>query len=99
MQECYFTHSHNPLRGATGDVVGVLTAVIETTPRVVSERRMRALRDLSNATLEAATEGKTVEQTCKELVRLLCSNNPDVPFVIQYLTKEGRRGTSSLGKT
>jgi two-component sensor histidine kinase len=89
MQECYFTYSHSPLRDATGDVVGVLTAVIETTPRVLSERRMRALRDLSNATLGAATEGKTAEQTCKELVRLLCSNNPDVPFVIQYLTKEG----------
>jgi two-component sensor histidine kinase len=52
---------------------------------------MRSLRDLSNATLEAATEGKTVEQTCKGLVRLFCSNNPDVPFVIQYLKKESAR--------
>src|SRR5262245_50696192 len=52
MQECYFTYSHSPLKDAAGAVVGVLTAVIETTPRVLSERRMRALRDLLNATIE-----------------------------------------------
>ena len=86
MQECYFTYSHSPLKDAAGAVVGVLTAVIETTPRVLSERRMRALRNLSNATLEAATEAETVEQVCKRLIALLCSDNPDVPFGVQYLT-------------
>jgi hypothetical protein len=86
MQECYFTYSHSPLKDGTGTVLGVLTAVIETTPRVLSERRMRALRDLSNATLKAATEAKTAEQACRELINLLCSDNPDVPFAVQYLT-------------
>jgi two-component sensor histidine kinase len=88
MQECYFTYSHSPLKDAAGAVVGVLTAVIETTPRVLSERRMRALRNLSNATLEAATEAGTVEQACNGLLALLCSDNPDVPFAVQYLTSE-----------
>lgn len=86
MQECYFTYSHSPLKNATGAVLGVLTAVIETTPRVLSERRMRALRDLSNATIKAATEAKTAEQACREFIDILCSENPDVPFAVQYLT-------------
>jgi two-component sensor histidine kinase len=58
---------------------------------VLSERRMRALRNLSNATLEAATEAETVEQACKRLLALLCSDNPDVPFGVQYLTNEPGR--------
>jgi hypothetical protein len=86
MQECYFTYSHSPLKDAAGAVVGVLTAVTETTPRVLSERRMQALRNLSNATLEAATETEDVDQVCKRLIALLCSDNPDIPFGVQYLT-------------
>src|SRR5215475_4388255 len=71
MQECYFTYSHSPLKDATGAVAGVLSTVIETTPRVLSERRMRVLRDLSNATINAANEGRTVEATCRALIDLL----------------------------
>src|SRR5262245_18911407 len=68
MQECYFKYSHSPLKDANGTVGGVLTTVIETTPRVLSERRMRVLRDLSNATINAANEGRTVEATCRALI-------------------------------
>jgi hypothetical protein len=46
IEECYFTYSHGPLKDARGCVVGVQTAVMETTSRVLSERRMRTLRDL-----------------------------------------------------
>src|SRR5215475_1400465 len=88
LQECYFTYSHSPLKDAQGAVVGVQTAVIETTSRVLSERRLRALRGLSRATVEAATEAKTVEQTCQDLIDLLCANNPDIPFAVQYLTRD-----------
>jgi len=88
MQECYFTYSHSPLKDGNGGVAGVLSTVIETTPRVLSERRMRVLRDLSNATIDAANEGRTVEETCRALIDFLGTDNPDVPFVVQYLTTE-----------
>jgi two-component sensor histidine kinase len=88
MQECYFTYSHSPLMDGTGKPVGVLTAVIETTTRVLTERRMRALGALSKATIEAATRVGTVEDTCQHLLNLLCSDNPDIPFAIQYMTNE-----------
>lgn len=89
IEECYFTYSHSPLIDGNGVVVGVLTAVIETTARVLSERRMRALRDLSKATIEAATRVKSIEETCQHLLGILCSGNPDVPFIVQYLAEEG----------
>jgi two-component sensor histidine kinase len=91
MQECYFTYSHSPLKDGNGVVAGVLTTVIETTPRVLSERRMRVLRDLSNATIHAANEGRTVEETCRALVDLLGADNPDVSLAVQYLTAESGR--------
>ena len=86
IEECYFTYSHSPLKDANGIVGGVLTTVIETTPRVLSERRIRVLRDLSNATINAANEGSTVEATCRALIDLLGTDNPDVPFAVLYLT-------------
>jgi hypothetical protein len=94
MQECYFTYSHSPLKDGNGAVAGVQTAVIETTPRVLSERRMRVLRDLSNATIDAANEDRTVEETCRALIDLLGTDNPDVPFAVQYQNTESGRGSS-----
>jgi two-component sensor histidine kinase len=90
IEECYFTYSHGPLMDAGGNIVGVLTAVIETTGRVLTERRMRALGALSKATIEAATSAVTIEQNCQHLLDLLCSDNPDIPFAVQYITDENR---------
>ena len=91
MQECYFTYSHSPLKDGNGAVAGVLTTVIETTPRVLSERRMRGLRGLSGATINVANKGRTVKETCHALIDLLGADNPDVPFAMQYLTAESGR--------
>src|SRR6516162_9227478 len=91
LEECYFTYSHSPLRDAEGKVVGVQTAVIETTDRVLSERRMRILRNLSKATVEATTQGASIERTCEMLLRLLCSGNPDIPFAAQFISEDRLR--------
>jgi len=88
MQESYFTYSHSPLRDASGKVAGVHSAVSETTSRVLSERRLRRLGQLSNATIRAAAESKSVDETCRLLIDLLCDGNPDVPFALLYL-KDG----------
>jgi len=47
-EEGYFTFSYTPVRDDTGDVMGVMSPVTETTNRVLSERRMKLLRELSN---------------------------------------------------
>ena len=53
-EECYFSYSFGPLRGESGAVDGIFTAVIETTERVVGERRLR----LRKAEAEAANRAK-----------------------------------------
>ena len=88
MQECYFTYSHSPLINADGVVVGVLTMVVETTARVVTERRMSALGALSKATIEVATRVSTLDDASQHLLNVLCADNPDIPFAIQYMTDE-----------
>jgi two-component sensor histidine kinase len=88
MQECYFTYSHSPLRDAFGRIVGVHSVVSETTERVLSERRLRKLRDVGIATVAAAERRDALHAACAELVRILCANNPDAPFALLYVADE-----------
>ncbi|HEY1657506.1 MAG TPA: hypothetical protein VGG14_04120, partial [Candidatus Sulfotelmatobacter sp.] len=46
LEETFFTFSFSPIRDETG-VVGLFHPVTETTSRMLSERRTRALRDLA----------------------------------------------------
>ena len=45
-EECYFNYTLTGIRGEGGRVDGVFDAVIQTTYRVVSERRTRLLQRL-----------------------------------------------------
>ncbi len=47
VEECYFDYSFGAIRGESGQVAGVFNAVIETTYRVINERRTAFLRDLA----------------------------------------------------
>jgi signal transduction histidine kinase len=58
-EESYFTYSHSPVPDDAGKVGGVFCAVTEDTARVLSERRLRTLRDLGERSL---AEANTVEQ-------------------------------------
>jgi hypothetical protein len=91
LQESYFTYSHGPLRDASGAVVGVLSVVSETTARVLSDRRLRTLAQLSTATLEAARRLEPLEAVCQMLIDTLCRGNPDAPFAVQYLADLSQR--------
>ena len=45
-EECYFNYSFSAIVGESGAVDGIFNAVVETTPRVISERRTALLREL-----------------------------------------------------
>ena len=88
-EECYFSFSFSPVRGANGAVDGIFTAVIENTIRVLGERRLRTLRDLG-ASLAGAT---SAEEACSVAADVLAQNRADVPFALFYLTDpQTRRG-------
>lgn len=66
-EECYFTFSYSPAGGAP--VEGVFCAVIETTRRVVGERRFDALRELSAALTGAHHVAEVLDATTATLAR------------------------------
>jgi signal transduction histidine kinase/DNA-binding response OmpR family regulator len=74
-EECYFTFSYSPIHDESGGVGGVFTAVTETTQQVLSERRLRTLRDLGALSTRAQSES----EASRELVQILAQNAADVP--------------------
>src|SRR2546429_5183432 len=59
LEETFFTFSFSPIRDETG-VAGLFHPVTETTARMLSERRTRALRDLA----ARAGKAQTMEEAC-----------------------------------
>jgi PAS domain S-box-containing protein len=80
-EEGYFTFSYSPIRDDDGAIGGVFCACNETTGRVIGERRLRTLRDLSRMEAEA----KTAERACEVAARTLGENPGDIPFALIYL--------------
>jgi signal transduction histidine kinase len=80
-EEVYFTFSYSPIFDESGGVGGIFTAVTETTKRVLSERRLRTLRDLS----ENSTKERSVETAVQIAAEVLGRNATDIPFALIYL--------------
>ncbi len=85
-EEAYFTYSYSPIKNADGTVGGVFSAVNETTERVLGERRLQILHELSERTAEV----KTVEAACSTVAEVL-SGKPDVPFALLYILADDER--------
>jgi signal transduction histidine kinase len=97
-EETFFDISYDPVRDESGKVAGLFCIVSESTARVISERRLRTLRDLS---LVATAEAKSVEDACRSVAEILSCNHHDIPFALIYLLdKSGSSarlaGTSGL---
>ena len=56
VEECYFAVSFSPIPDDTGEVGGVLGTSLETTERVIEDRRRQVLRDVASRTAEARHE-------------------------------------------
>jgi PAS domain S-box-containing protein len=81
VEECYFTFSYSPLRLDDGSVAGVFVTVLETTARVVSERRLRLLGDLATR----LTGARDKAQAIAALQDVLSKRPPSFPFGALYL--------------
>jgi signal transduction histidine kinase len=81
IEECYFNYTLAPIRGEGGRVEGIFNAVIETTYRVIGERRARILRDFTERTATA----RSGEDACALAVETLGTATADVPFCLLYL--------------
>jgi signal transduction histidine kinase len=83
LEETFFTFSFSPIHDETG-VAGLFHPVTETTSRMLSERRTRALRDLSSRAGNAQTE----EAALRIAAQTLSEYPFDLPFVLFYLFDE-----------
>ncbi|MFZ0274446.1 MAG: ATP-binding protein [Acidobacteriaceae bacterium] len=93
-EECYFSFSFSPVRAENGAVGGIFTAVIETTEKVIGERRLRTLRDLAARSVAA----KNAQDGWQIAADTLGENPDDVPFAILCeATSRGYRVAGTAG--
>jgi signal transduction histidine kinase/two-component SAPR family response regulator len=93
-EETFFDISYDPVRDESGKVAGLFCIVSETTARVITERRLSTLRDLS---LFAAVEAKSVDDACRTVAEILSNNRHDIPFALIYLLDESRQSARLAG--
>ena len=83
-EECYFDYTLSPIVGADGSVGGVFNAVIETSYRVINERR-NALRSAFLA--KAHTSGNVIAALAT-VDDLLSNAFEDIPFYVYYRVQD-----------
>ncbi len=80
-EETYHTFSYSPLRGDNGEIAGMLCVVSEDTGRVISERRIALVRDLSSGLSSAST----LDEVGFAAQRQIATDPFDLPFAMSYL--------------
>jgi PAS domain S-box-containing protein len=80
-EETYHTFSYSPIYGDHGEIAGMLCVVSEDTARVISERRMALLRDLTGGLSGAST----VDEVSVAAQREIGTDPYDLPFALTYL--------------
>src|SRR4051812_606862 len=81
LEETYHTFSYSPLAGDEGRVQGMLCVVSEDTERVIGERRLATLRDLSAGSSAARTEAEVLAAAALHLG----ADQRSLPFTLVYL--------------
>ncbi len=84
-QERYFTFTYSPILGGDGAVTAIFCAVIETTERVLSERRLHLLNAVASATMET----QTIDDAVSAAVAACATQPADLPFIAVYVARDG----------
>jgi signal transduction histidine kinase/chemotaxis response regulator CheB len=93
LENAWFDLSYSPIRDDAGQVAGMLCVVLETTPEVLSRRRLDTLQVLAAATADAQT-GK---DAFRRAVEALAASAQDIPFAIGYLLDVARSRAQLAG--
>lgn len=83
-EEAYFSFSYSPIHTDDGKVGGIFCPVIETTEKVIGERRLRTLRDLAAQCKGAESEDFAYQAAAE----IFTANLQDVPFALIYRIDE-----------
>lgn len=86
MEETHFTIAYSavPDEAAPDGIGGVIATVHEITDKIVSDRRVHALRDLG----AGSGEPKSAEEACAIIGETLSPYSKDIPFLLLYLLND-----------
>ena len=87
LEECYFCFSYSPIRDESNEVIGLFCPSTSTTDKLLSERRLKTLGDLSTKSLME----KSSCSACKIAVDILSTNSDDIPFTLLYLVDKEKQ--------
>jgi signal transduction histidine kinase len=94
-EECYFDYTFNPIRGQSGTVEGILNVVLETTYRVLNDRRAMLLRELAASFGYAQAEA----EACASAMAALATDAADIPFALIYVVEDNGRHARLVAAT
>lgn len=96
-EETYWDFSGTVIRGEGGERRGVMLSGVEETVRVVSNRRLNTVHELS----VMSTAGMmSLEEVCRAALKVMSGNRPAMPFAACYLREGGGlRLVASYGST
>ncbi len=80
LEECYFAFSYSPIPDDDGRVGGVFVACLETTERVIEDRRRQLLRDLASRRAKALNE----QEVWRFSADTLSEHRLSAPFALLY---------------
>lgn len=95
-EDVWMNLDYSPVIDESGKPAGVLAIVVETTRRVIGERRLWTLREVGLRTVSA----ESVEAVCEAALQAMASENrADLPYALLYLLngKEKARLVASYG--
>ncbi len=75
-EECYFVFSYSPVLAETGEAGGVFVTVLETTDRVLRERRQGVLEELAAIQSQAGRD-----HIFRSAIEVIGADPADAPFV------------------
>jgi hypothetical protein len=88
LEETCFTFSFSPIRDESGGVGGLFHPVTEVTAKMVSERRIRALREI----MSGAASAHSLEESLVLSAQAMAGYELDLPFAMLYLVNSARTG-------
>ena len=96
-EETHFTIAYSPVPDDTvpSGIGGVLATVVETTEKVVAERRVAALRDIANATADPTRAA----DPCAAAASAIAQHPKDIPFALLYLVTDDGEAVELCGAT
>lgn len=91
-EECYFDYTLSPIIARDGSVGGVFNAVVETTFKVIHERRTKII----NQFIYDKNLAHQVNQAARYVLRILQGAQHDIPFFLLYTFTNEQPNTSEL---